>query len=179
MSVSTVGRRYASALFNVAKEQNKLEAVNTGLSDFAKAFAESEDLQNVFENPSIGAQTRRAILDDVAEASQLPEILTNTLRILADRGRMAHIGEIAEAFEGLVEQATGRLQAEVTTAADLPEAYFTELEKTLEQVTGKQVTLVRKTDPSLLGGVVTRIGDQVFDGSIKHRLAGLKEELLN
>lgn len=70
------------------------------------------------------------------------------------------------------------MRAEVTTAAELPEAYFTELKQTLERVTGKQVVVTHKVDASLIGGVVTRVGDQVFDGSVKNRLSELKDELL-
>lgn len=178
MSVSAVGRRYAKALFSLAKQQRELEAVGNGLRDFAASWAESAELRNVFENPSVRAETRREILQELGSAMGLPALALNSLRLLADRGRLRFIAEIVEAYSELAEQASGRVRADVYTASALPEAYFTELEATLRRVTGREVTLSRHTDPSLIGGVVTRIGDQVFDGSIKHRLSELKDELL-
>ena len=178
MSISVIGRRYAKALFSLATEQGKVQEVAKGLSDFVDAYEESRELRSVFENPAFGAERRRAILADIAHAAILPELLVKTLHMLADRGRMRHVGEVSEAFQALLETSSGRVHAEITTATQLGEAYFTELQRTLQHVTGKEVTLSRKIDPSLLGGVVTRIGDQVFDGSLRHRLATLKDELL-
>jgi len=78
----------------------------------------------------------------------------------------------------MAETRAGGLRAEVTTAAQLPESYFTELENTLRAITGRDVKVVRHVDPSLVGGVIARVGDQVFDGSLKNRLSELKTELL-
>lgn len=178
MSVSAVGRRYAKALFSLAQQQKQVPAVGSALRDFAASWEDSAELRNVFENPSVRAETRAEILQEMAQAMGLPPLARNSLRLLADRGRLRFIGEIAEAYSEFEEASSGRVRAEVTTATALPEAYFTELEATLRQVTGRDVTLTRRTDPTLIGGVVTRIGDQVFDGSIKHRLSELKDELL-
>lgn len=178
MTISIIGRRYARALFTLATDQDSVASTSKALTACAATFAENSELREVFQNPSFSREVRSNILNDVAAAAKLPESISNTLRLLADRGRMPHLGEVAEAFAAMAETESGRLHAEVTTAAALPESYFSELEKTLKQVTGKDITLTRKTDPDLLGGVVTRIGDQVFDGSLKHRLAGLKDELL-
>ena len=151
MSISIVGRRYAKALFALAKEQGNVSEIGKGLNDFVASYNESRELRGVFENPAFGAEQRRAVVIEVAKAEGLPQSLVNTLRILSDRGRMRHVAEVAEAYLALSEVSSGRVHAEITTASDLDEAYFTELQKTLQHVTGKDVTLSRKTDPSLLG----------------------------
>lgn len=178
MSLSVIGRRYASALFDLAGKEDAVAEVGKHLAEFAASYAESKELRSVFENPNFGQETRRKILRDISGRSGMHDTVRNALLLLSDRGRLGYIGEIQEAYAALAQALSGEVRAEVTTAADLPEAYFVQLQKRLADVTGKNVVLVKKTDPSLLGGVVTRIGDQVFDGSLRNRLNGLKEELL-
>lgn len=179
MSISVVGRRYARALIALADEQQAVEQVGQDLRDFATAFAESRELQNLFSNPVFGVETRRDVLREIATASKMHAAVRDTLLLLSDRQRMGSVEEVAEAYEATAEARSGRVRAEVTTAEALPDAYFEELTKVLKQVTGKDVVIARTVDPTLIGGVVTRIGDQVFDGSVKNRLSGLKEELLS
>jgi F-type H+-transporting ATPase subunit delta len=177
VSVGILGRRYASALLALASEAGSIDAVSRDLRDFAATWKENRALRTAFENPSVKVATRRQLLRDIAQASGMNDLVRDTLLLVADRRRMAYLPEIIEAFEALAEARSGRLRAEVITASELPAAYFTELQKILEQVTGKQVIVATHVDPSLLGGVVTRIGDQVFDGSLSHRLNELKHEL--
>jgi F-type H+-transporting ATPase subunit delta len=178
MSAGTLGKRYASALLALAAEAGKVDAVARDLRDFAISWGGSRELRSVFENPSVKAETRRQILKDLAQGAGMDGLVRNTLLVLADRGRLSHLPEIVEAFEGLAEQRSGSVRAEVVTATEMPEAYFEELKKTLERVTGKKVIIGKQVDPTLIGGVVARVGDQVFDGSVKTRLSELKGELL-
>lgn len=177
MSAGILGRRYASALLALATEAKNIEKVSRDLHDFAASWRESRELRNAFENPSVSMASRRQVLRDIAQASSMDALVRDTLLLVSDRGRMAYLPEIIDAFDTMAEARSGRVRAEVITASELPEAYFTELRKILEQVTGKQVVVATRVDPSLLGGVVTRIGDQVFDGSLSHRLNELKHEL--
>jgi F-type H+-transporting ATPase subunit delta len=177
MSTSILGRRYATALFNLAEQAGSIDKVGSDIRDFAASWHSSRELRAAFENPSVGAQTRRQILKDLAAQSGMDPLVRDTLLLVSDRGRLGQVNDIANAYQVQAEQRSGRVRAEVVTAAELPEAYFTELQKTLERVTGKKVTVARRVDPSLLGGVVTRVGDQVFDGSLKHRLEELTHEL--
>jgi F-type H+-transporting ATPase subunit delta len=89
------------------------------------------------------------------------------------------VREIADAFAALAEAGDGVLRAEIVTASDLPDAYFAQLEKTLAASTGKKVVLVRKKDPALVGGVVTKVGDKVYDGSLRARLMDLRSQMLS
>jgi F-type H+-transporting ATPase subunit delta len=178
VTVSILGRRYAQALLALAEERNTIEHVRRDFADVVKSWNESRELRVVFENPSVTAEQRRSVLREIATRTSMDPQLLNTLLVLSDRGRLSHLPDVFDSFEALAEEKSGKLRAEIVTATELPEAYFTELGATLERVTGRKVTLTRKVDPTLLGGVVTRIGDKVFDGSLKNRLSELRDELL-
>lgn len=178
MSNATISRRYAKALLELAEEAKQTPAVHKALAAFAETWASSDTLRDLFENPSVSAESRGKVLDQVATRLAAPPLLKNTLKLLADRGRMALLPELAAAFNGLAQTATGQVEAEVTTASPMPDKYYLELQKVLEKVTGKKVLVVRKQDPSIIAGVITRVGDKVFDGSVRNRLTELKEQLL-
>jgi F-type H+-transporting ATPase subunit delta len=177
MTTSILGRRYATALYSLAEQAGSVDKVGQDLRDFAASFEGSRELRTAFENPIVGMQSRRQILREIAAQSGMDPLVRDTLLLVSDRGRMSQVSDIASAYVTLAETRSGRVRAEVVTAAELPEAYFQELQRTLERVTGKKVSIARRVDPSLLGGVVTRVGDQVFDGSLRHQLEGLKHEL--
>jgi len=177
MTIGILGRRYATALLSLATSAGNVDKVGGDLNDFIATWNSSRDLRSVFENPSVGVQARRNILRDIAEQTGMQPVLRDTLLLLSDRGRLRFVGDVAEAYTALAEARSGRVRAEVVSASPLPEAYFTELQKTLERVTGKQVSIGHRVDASLLGGVVTRVGDRVFDGSLKNRLKELTHEL--
>jgi F-type H+-transporting ATPase subunit delta len=178
VTASILGRRYASALLSLAADAGKIDSVARDLRDFAGTWAQSRELRAIFENPSVQAEARRKILRDIAQSAGMDALVLNTLLVLADRGRLSHLPEIVDAFERLAEQRGGSVRAEVVTATDMPDAYFEELRKTLERVTGKKVTIGKQVDSSLIAGVVAKVGDQIFDGSVKTRLSELKGELL-
>jgi F-type H+-transporting ATPase subunit delta len=177
MTTGILGRRYASALLSLAEQAGRVDKIGQDLRDFAGAWNGSRDLRAAFENPVVGMESRRDILREIATASGMDPLVRDTLLLVSDRGRIAYVGEIVEAYLSLAEARSGRVRAEVVSATELPDAYFHELQRTLEHVTGKQVTIAKSVDPSLLAGVVTRVGDQVFDGSLKHHLEELKNEL--
>jgi F-type H+-transporting ATPase subunit delta len=178
MTVSVIGKRYAKALLGLTPDAGAAGRAGSDLKDFAASWAQSRELRAVFENPGINQDTRRQVLREIARQTGMLDQVRDLLLLLSDRRRMQHVPEVADAFEAMAEARSGRVRAEVTTASSLPPGYFGELERVLREVTGKQVVLQHKVDPSLIGGVVTRIGDQVYDGSLKSRLSEIKEELL-
>jgi F-type H+-transporting ATPase subunit delta len=177
VKIGLLARRYARALLNLASEAGNVDKIGTDLLDFEKAWDQSKELRSAFENPSVPMASRRQILRDIAAESGMEPLLRDTLLLLSDRGRLRQLPGVVAAYGELKEKRSGRVRAEVISASELPDAYFSELQKVLERVTGKQVTVAKRVDPSLLGGVVTRIGDQVFDGSLSTRLSELKDEL--
>ena len=178
MSVSVVGKRYAKALLELSTAAGTVEPVGHDLRDFAKSWEASRDLRSAFENPGVSQKSRHEVLRAVAEQSGMNDEVRNLLMLLADRHRLRYVVEVADAYEALAEARSGKVRAEITTATALSPAYFTELQNSLAAITGRQVVLTQKVDASLIAGVVTQIGDQVFDGSLKSRLFELKDELL-
>ena len=176
--MSIVARRYAKAMFEIARDQNQLEAVDTQLTSLTELWLKSTSLRDVFRNPSFDAEQRRSIIGELVSRVSATGMVRNLLRMLSDRGRMDILPHLAVRYRHLAEERLGRVRAEVVTAVELPDAYFEQLQQRLEQVTGKKVVLERRIDTSLLAGVVTRVGDYVLDGSIRSHLSRLREQLL-
>jgi F-type H+-transporting ATPase subunit delta len=175
---SSVGRRYAKALLSLADEQKQTARIQKELADFAETWNASAELRGVFENPKVDEASRKKVLGALLDRMAASPLVKNGLSLLAERGRLRHVPEIAEGFASMASARTGTVTAEVTSATALPETYFNELKNALEKATGKKVVLVKKQDPSLIAGVVTRVGDRVIDGSVRTRIQELQEELL-
>lgn len=175
---SAVAKRYATALYELAHEASVVERIGKDLTDLKASWEASEELRRTFENPQFGLDAKKALIRAVAERAGAHPMLRNTLMMLSDRRRLRYLPEIADAFSRIAERRAGRIRAEIITATKLPDAYYQQLQKTLAQATGKDVVLVRREDPSLIGGVVTRVEGRVFDGSLKNRLRELRAQLL-
>jgi len=178
MSIGVVGKRYARALLQLAVEASAVERIGTDLRDFASAWKQSRQLRTTFENPQVAQQSRANVLREIAQQSGMHELTRDLLLLLSDRQRLGHVAEVSEAFDALAEARSGRIRAEVRTASPLPQSYFTELQTALRAATGRDVVVAHQIDPTLIAGVVTQVGDQVYDGSVKSRLEELRDELL-
>ena len=179
MKSSSIGRRYARALIELADEQKQTAKVQKDLAELAETWAASPELRDVFANPAVGMAQRKAVLDAIGQKTGMAPLLLNTIRLLSDRGRLWALPDVAAAFQTMAEAREGFVRVEVTTATAMSDAYFEQLIKILETVATRKPILVKKQDPSLIAGVVTRVGDQVFDGSLRSHLNELKEELLS
>jgi F-type H+-transporting ATPase subunit delta len=177
MSSGALPKRYARAILELASEARQVEQVGKELRDLAAAWASSDDLRGLFTNPEFGHTARKGVLIELLTRSGASQLTRNSVLYLADRNRVVALPDIARAYTELAESAAGTVRAEVTSAAPLSEAYYAQLQKALEQVTGQKVSIEKKTDPSLIAGVVTRVGDRVLDGSIRARLADLRDSL--
>lgn len=176
--MSALGRRYAKALLELAREQNQVDQVVRDVGALSAAWQESSDLRQIVRNPVIPKPALRAAVDAIMDKLGSSKLVRNTIGLLADKRRLSYLADVLSAFEELSEAETGRVRAEVISAKPLAEAYYTRLQEKLQRATGQEIVLVRREDPSLIGGVVTRIGDRVFDGSISNRLSELREKLL-
>ncbi|NLE49500.1 MAG: ATP synthase F1 subunit delta [Sandaracinaceae bacterium] len=179
MSTSAIGRRYANALLELANEKKLTPRVQKDLNSFAETWKANAELRAVFENPKISLEAQKKVLTAVLDRLAASPLTKNTLKLLVDRGRLAEIVAIAASFDELASLEAGTVTAEVTSATALPEPYYAQLKAALEASTGKKVILVKKQDPSLIAGIVTRVGDQVIDGSVRTRLNELREGLLS
>jgi F-type H+-transporting ATPase subunit delta len=176
--MSALGRRYAKALLELAREQSLTDQVVRDVGALSDAWKESSELRELIRNPVVPKPALRATIDAIMEKLGLSKLVRNTVGLLADRGRLAYLPDVLSAFEEISEAETGRVRAEVISAKPLDDAYYNRLLEKLQRATGQRIVLVKKEDPSLIGGVVTRIGDRVFDGSISNRLSELRETLL-
>jgi F-type H+-transporting ATPase subunit delta len=174
---AALARRYARAILELANEASAVEQTGRELNEFAATWNGSDELRAVFLNPEVSPEARKNVLAEITQRAGLSTLTRNSILFIADKGRIATLPLIARTFNDLSEGSSGIVRAEVTSAAPLSDAYYAQLQKTLEQVTGHRVAIERKTDPNLIAGVVTRVGDKVYDGSIKTRLEDLQNSL--
>lgn len=178
MSTSVTARRYAKALFMLGVEENRLETLTREVHTVAEVVRTSPELAALLSNPVISQDGRNAVMRDICARLGLSPSTRNAVLLLTDRRRGALLPEVDAALATLGDEKANRVQAEVTSAIPLGEAQYGRLVKVLEKLTGRSVSLVRKVDPALIGGVVTRIGDKVYDGSIRTRLAEVRQAAL-
>jgi F-type H+-transporting ATPase subunit delta len=178
MSVSVVARRYATALLELGLETGEIDRLAGEIEGLAGAWDESAELRGAIENPLVPIEAKKNILQDVAERLGVGHTARNTVMLLLDRRRMRTLPLVARYLREANDARKGLLRAEVITAAPLSDAYYTKLQAQLEKMTGKKVALERRQDPTLIAGVVTRIGDRVYDGSIRSRLQSMRDALM-
>lgn len=179
MSVETVARRYATALADVVAKSGETDSIRHELKTWEQIIAGNGELQSVFSNPSIAHLRKENVLNSLLEKTNPSRTSSNFLRLLLRNNRLTELRQINEKFDSVLEERSGSVAAEVTSARDLPEAEKAELRANIEKLTGKNVNLTFRVDPDLIGGVVTRIGSTVYDSSVKTQLENLKEELVN
>lgn len=178
MSVSIVARRYAQALIDLGSELGSLDKIVDDIAAVADAWDASADLRNAIENPLVAHDAKKAVVGDLCDRIGATPTTRSTLLILVDRRRMKTLPYLARNLRELADARKGVVRAEVTTAAPLSDAYYDRLRAKLETMTGQKIVIDKKTDPALIGGVIARIGDRVFDGSLRTRLDTLRTALL-
>ena len=144
---------------------------------FARVYQESDELQSVLDNPLVELEKREAILRDVADRVGLTGAGLNAVRLLASRHKLAALPDIAKQLGALSDQKAGIVRATVTTATRLPESFYERLRGELEAATARRIVIERREDPSIIGGVITRIGDNTIDGSVRGQLTEIERSL--
>lgn len=182
MSTSVVGRRYAKgmleAVLQLDEEGQGPEQVARDLRVLADTVKRFNGLELLVLNPAVGDDAKAAVLTDVAERLGCGPLTGRLLRVLADHERVDRLAEIAGAFRHRVDEHLGIVDAEVTTPTPLGEAEVEDLRAKLARATGRTVRLRTRTDPELLGGLVTRIGDVIYDGSLRHHLGRIHDRMI-
>lgn len=176
--MSVVGRRYARALLDLAREQGQLDSILRDVAALSEAWKMSEEFREVVRNPVIPKPAVKAVLMGVMDELGTSRLVRNTVSLLVDKGRAAKLEDLLHALEALAEAETGSVRVEVISAKPLHDAYYIRLAEKLQRATDRKVVLVKKEDPSLIAGVVTRVGDLIFDGSLSNQLSELRETLL-
>ncbi len=185
MTKRTAADRYARALLDVAVKEAGREAANEAaqrierqLTEFAGLFTQHPELGRVLLNPAIPVSRKRGAVAELTARAQVTPILARLLVLLAERDRFVLLPDLVAAYRERLLQYLKVVRAEVTTAVTLPADRAKAVENGLASLTGRTVTLETRVDPSIIGGVVARIGSTVFDGSITRQLAKMREKLV-
>ena len=179
MVTGSLARRYAKAMLEIGIRQQTYDALGRELDRAADTLQRSPELRTALENPSFKFAKRREVLDDVARRLGLSQVVRNFVMLLLDKGRIGALPDIARVHRTLVDEHAGRARAQITSVRPIDAALESRLKAALEKQSGKTIILEKKEDPTILGGLITQVGDLVFDGSIRTQLAQLREELLS
>jgi len=163
-------------LFEAAKENGRLKQVSEELADFAAAVRDVPELRAALRNPQLDPGTKVAVLDELLGGSD--ELIRNFLRLVAEKGRIGQIEEIAREFDRLMAREERRLNVELTTARELSDDEARDLLQQIEQSSGRKIEATRQVDPSLIGGFVLQAGSMRVDASVRGRIEGLRHELV-
>jgi F-type H+-transporting ATPase subunit delta len=174
----TAAIRYARALLDVAvKEKADLELIENELSQFADLFKQYPLLEKVLLNPAVPVPRKRAAVADILAQAKFTPIVTKLLTLLADRDRLVLSTDLLAAYRDRLLDHRGVVRAEVTTATALDAGRTEAIQNGLAALTGRKVLLVTKIDPSIIGGLIARVGSTVYDGSVTRQLEKMKDRL--
>jgi F-type H+-transporting ATPase subunit delta len=166
--------RYANALFELAQDQKAVDVVSADLAGLRRAMETSPDLARLVRSPVFSAADHAKALKAILAQMGANELTTKFVLLLAQKRRLSSLTGIIKAFETQVAKSRGETEAEVTAARALSDAEITELKSVLKSKLGKEPRLHAKVDPSLLGGLVVKVGSRMIDSSLRTKLDGLR-----
>jgi F-type H+-transporting ATPase subunit delta len=172
--VSAVAERYATALFELVRDSGSIDEALKGTEQFAGMVASSPDLQRLVRSPVFSAEDQLRAVTALLEKAGIAGITANFIRLAAKNRRLFAVPDMIRVFRELVARHRGEASAEVTSAEPLSDAHVAALKQALAEKLGKDVALDRKVDPSLIGGLIVRIGSRMIDTSLKTKLNSLK-----
>lgn len=174
----TVARRYAKALLTLGQEDGKYKEYGEGISGFAHLLQREPELRDALLNPVFSREDRRKLLLRMIELLQMPPLVANLLQLMFDKLRLNALDGVAQSYQQLVDGAENVSRAKVKAAIPLEDATRKRLQQTMEKLTGTTVVMEVEEDPSIIGGIVARVGDLVLDGSVRTQLNSLRESLI-
>ncbi|THD63369.1 MAG: F0F1 ATP synthase subunit delta [Bradyrhizobium sp.] len=176
-SVSGVSGRYATALFELARDEKSIDAVKADLDKFDAMLADSADLTRLVRSPVFSADMQSKALTAVLGKAGISGISANFLKVLTANRRLFAVGDVIRAFRALVARFKGEATADVTVAEALNDRNLDALKTALKSVTGKDVALNVKIDPSIIGGLVVKLGSRMVDSSLRTKLNSIKNAM--
>ena len=177
MKQTILARRYAKALFAVGKEQTNYEEYNQALQGLAALYVSKPEVADALTNPLYPLDIREKVMAGMIKSMGVDKIMGNFLNLLVQKKRSEILPEIAEEFQAMVDDEKNISHGNVISAIALSAELQAGVQTTLEKLTGKKVKLTTSVDPSIIGGIIAKVGDLVLDGSIKTQLAGLKDSI--
>jgi len=176
----TAALRYARALLDVAvKEHADLEQIDADLSEFVALFEQHPALAKVLLNPAVPTPRKRAAVADLLARATFSPILSKLILLLAERDRLVLLPDLLASYRDRLMDYRHVVRAEVTTAAPIDAARVQQIQSGLAIATGRTVTVATRTDPTIIGGLVARVGSTVYDASVVRQLERMKERLEN
>jgi F-type H+-transporting ATPase subunit delta len=176
MIEGSLARRYTRALFQLARDASEEETIGREVDEFFAAYSGS-DLQTVLTNPAFDVPTRKRILIQVGNTQRLSVLTIHFLSLLLERDRLAHLPGIVTCYRRLLNEAKGRVEAKVVSAAPLEPALAERVRAQLRSLSGKDVVMTQEVDGSLLGGMTVELSGKVYDGSIRTQLDKMKQRI--
>jgi F-type H+-transporting ATPase subunit delta len=176
-SVSGVSGRYATALFELARDEKAVDAVKADLDRFEAMLADSADLKRLVRSPVFSAEAQTKALTAVLNQAGITGISANFLKLLTANRRLFAVADVIRAFRALVANFKGEATAEVTVAEPLSDKNLDSLKAALKSVTGKEVALNVKIDRSIIGGLVVKLGSRMVDSSLRTKLNSIKHAM--
>ena len=178
MKTGAAAQRYAKAVFSLGVDTGEFERIGQEIEAVVSALDSNASLRGILLNPQHDAEAKRAVVEAIAVKKGFSSTTKNFLLLLVDRGRLSLLPDILRSYQGLSDEKAGRMKATVVTASQLTEPLIKEIVSSLEKKTGKKISISSEVDPALLGGVVIKIGDIIYDGSIKTQLHKLKDNIM-
>ena len=176
-SVSGVSGRYATALFELARDEKSIDAIKADLDKFDALLNESADLKRLVRSPVFAADAQSRALSAVLDKAEITGISANFLKVLTVNRRLFAVTDVIRAFNALVAKFRGEASADITVAEPLSEKNLDALKAALKAVSGKDVTLNVKVDPSIIGGLVVKLGSRMVDSSLRTKLNSIKHAM--
>ena len=177
MVAGSLARRYAKAIFDIGSARGDLNKLGQDIRSLAKAMRDSKELDTALTNPAIRRSDRRKVIDGLLKVIGVQTASRNLVYLLLDGERLGTLPGISRALDDMIEAKAGRVAAEVISAKPLDPSQLSQISSALETLSGKKVTVTTRQDPELLGGVVAKLGDTVYDGSLRTQLRTLRDEL--
>jgi F-type H+-transporting ATPase subunit delta len=169
--------QYANALADIAMAQGAAKPLLEQLTGFGALYAESAELRNFLASPAVTKEAKHRVIEKLLTRVGASKILRNFLFVIVDHQRTHALPEIIAASQQVIRQRQGIMEAQVSSAVELSKAQKAEMEFTLEKLTGKRVEATFSLEPELLGGARVRVGDTIYDGSVRGRLNELRARL--
>ncbi len=169
--------QYANAMTDIALEQGAAEPAAKQLASFGAAYEQSVELRTFLASPAVSVEAKHAVIEKITGRIGASKIIRNFLFVIADHRRTQLIPEIITTFQQVLRQRQGVAEADISSAVELTAAQKKELAATLARLTGKKIEPKYSLDPALLGGAVVRIGDTIYDGSLRSRLNEMRARL--
>lgn len=171
-------KRYAKAVLDIGTERGNYRTLQLQLRELATIYEKSVEFRAIVANPSVKIEERRAVVRGIAQRANWDAMTINLALLLIDKTRIQAVSDIANELDSLIDAHDGNVRATVTTATRLDFTQTERIKQALAAMTGKKVILSSAVDPEIIGGVVTRIGDTILDGSVRTQLNTLRHSIL-